>query len=646
MESIQFSKDELRDLEFTLSREYLEANSARAYSSSTIINSHTRKYHGLLVVRQPQLGTDNYVLLSNLDETLVVESEAFALSSHQYPGVIEPQGYKLLDSFSLKRIPTWTYKIGKVTFKKELILAEGNNQLLLRYTLVKGKKVSLRLDPFTAFRRIHDLAFERELCVGFKEVPGGIQIKMDAIYDSLNLQFSKEVAFKHEPLWFYKNQYLAEKDRGYDFEEDLYRIGQFETVLNEGESIIMSASTDCEDDKTLKTLFKKSLKKKKELTNMKDVLNRAADQFISKTKRGTEVCAGFHWFGRWGRDTFIALPGLTIARGKPDLCMEIIDTMLEDLEGGLLTNIGVGDVKEYNSVDASLWFFWTLCELSDSLGDKAAVWNKYHVKMKEILDAYLAGTMYNIQMDEDGLITCGAEGVALTWMDAKVEGTPVTPRRGKPVEINALWYNAVAFSLDCAREVEDKKFVKEWSSIKRKIEKSFVDQFWDKKKGYLADVVSKENIDWSIRPNQVFSVSLPYPLISGKRAKKVLETVKNELYTSYGMRTLSPRDERYTAVYRGDQKSRDKSYHQGIIWPWLIGSYCEANLKTYGVEFLSEIQNINNSFALQFRKQGLGTVSELYHNDFDYEAVGTISQAWSVSELIRLNRLAEDYKQR
>jgi predicted glycogen debranching enzyme len=229
-------------------------------------------------------------------------------------------------------------------------------------------------------------------------------------------------------------------------------------------------------------------------------------------------------------------------------------------------------------------------------------------------------------------------------MDAKVDGQPVTPRRGKPVEINALWYNAIAFSLDCAVEVAENSFVTAWSSRMAQIEKNFMDQFWDNDKAYLADVVSDEGKDWSVRPNQVFSISLPYPLISGKRALEVLKKVRGELYTMWGMRTLSSKDNSYVAVYYGDQKTRDSSYHQGIIWPWLIGSYCEANLKIIGRDFITEIQKINDNFGLEFSKEGLATISELYHNDAGFEAVGTISQAWSISELIRLNKLAKDFK--
>jgi predicted glycogen debranching enzyme len=644
MELIQFDGKKIRDLSFSLSREYLETNDVGAYSSSSIINCHTRRYHGLLCVRQPQLGADNYVLLSNLDETIRCNGESHQLATHQYPGNIEPKGYNSISSFSLLKVPTWEYKIGEVVLKKELLLVSNKNQLLIRYTIIKGNDVNLKLEPFTAFRRIHDLAYQRNVPSESNKIDNGILVKMDDGYDGLNLQFSKQVHSAYEPMWFYKTQYLTEKERGYDFEEDLYRVGYFTTSLNEGESLVFSASINDEKPEGLKSLFETEIGPKIELTDTSEVLDRAAKQFISKTERGTEVCAGFHWFGRWGRDTFISLPGLTLARGGIQQCIDVIDTMMADLEGGLLTNIGVGNVKEYNSVDASLWFFWTLCELQRATKDYHSIWERYGEKMKAILTNYRQGTMYNIQMDDDGLLSCGAEGVALTWMDAKVDGEPVTPRRGKPVEINSLWYNAVAFSLDCAERVGDDVFIKEWSAVKNKIEISFIEQFWDDDKGYLADVVSSEGKDWSIRPNQVFSISLPYSLIRGEKAKSILRVVEAELYTTSGMRTLSPKDSAYVSNYFGDQKTRDNSYHQGIIWPWLIGSYCEASLKVNGSSFLQEIQKINDNFTLEFSKEGLATISELYHNEVDLESVGTISQAWSISELIRINKLAEDYK--
>jgi predicted glycogen debranching enzyme len=652
MSLIQFNSGQLKDLKFSLSREYLEANSLGAFSSSTIVNCHTRRYHGLLNVRQPEVGTDNYVLLSNLDETLSLKGEKYSLANHQYPGSMEPKGFELVNSFSLEKTPTWIYKFGGCSLKKELILVDNNEQLLIRYTLEHGAGAKLQLAPFTAYRRIHDLGQERPIEADVVKIDAGIKFKMDENFDSLKLQFSKPTSFEHEPLWFYSNQYLVEKERGYDFEEDLYRIGFFETVLEQGESIVFSASLNEESPADFDALFETQLSNKRPLTNSDNILNRAADQFISKTARGTEVCAGFHWFGRWGRDTFIALPGLTIARGKMSLCEEIIDTMMEDLEGGLLTNIGVDDVKEYNSVDASLWFFWTLCELAYATGDRTGIWKKYGDKMKEILQAYKEGTAYNIHMAKDGLLSCGAEGVALTWMDAKVDGKPVTPRRGKPVEINALWYNAIAFSLDCAKEVGENDFVKDWKSIKEVIEKNFISGFWSEEKGYLADVIGEKSEDWSFRPNQVFAVSLPYPLVKGEKAKIILEKVQANLYTGYGMKTLSSSDEAYVSVYEGSQNTRDKSYHQGIIWPWLLGAFCEAKFKVEGSDFVRELRKINDNFALEFRKEGLGSISELYHtkagrSDDDVEGqlegVGTISQAWSVSELIRINRLAEQY---
>lgn len=644
MSLIHFKNKELSSLSFQLKKEFLEANAVGAYSSSTISFCNTRKYHGLLVVRQPQISTDNYVLLSDLDETILMNGAKYELGTNQYPGVVQPQGYKGISEFKLNTIPTWMYKFPGAQFKKELLLVEDKNQVLIRYTLVKGQAIDLKLDPKTSFRRIHDIGKERVCNKDYENIDNGIAFRMHDDFSNLNLQFSKQIDFKQDPLWFYNTQYLVERDRGYDFEEDLFRLGQFSISLKEGESFVFSASTKEEVASGLAVLFKKEKKEKRVLNSLENALDRAADQFVSTTERGTEVCAGFHWFGRWGRDTFIALPGLTLARGKVKLCEKVIDTMLQDLEGGLLTNIGVGNVKEYNSVDASLWFFWTLCELANATKNKIAIWSRYGEKMKEILTAYRDGTMYNIHSKENGLLHCGEEGVALTWMDAKVDGEAVTPRRGCPVEINALWFNAIQFSLECAEEVKDDSFIKEWKPLAKKLKVNFVKEFWNEKKGYLADVVGDDYKDFSIRPNQLFSISLPYPLIKGVKAKSILKLVKEHLFCLHGMRTLAPKDIRYVNKYEGGQKERDKSYHQGIVWPWLLGAYCEANLKVNGVRFIAQFQKINDNFARELKNDGLGSVSELYNPEAPFEGVGTISQAWSVSELLRINKLIKKYK--
>ncbi len=644
MKEIRFNKKQLSDLSFSLSREYLEANAVGAYSSSSIVNCHTRKYHGLLTVKQPQLGADNYVLLSSLDEIVKFDGVRHELATHQYPGVVAPSGYQKIDSFSLLKIPTWVYKFGKLVLKKELLLVSDKNQLLIKYSLIQGEEVHLTLNPLTAFRRIHDLSQKRPINKELKKVEGGVEISMDSDFDSLFMHCSKEVTFVRDSMWFNRNQYLLEEDRGYDHEEDLFLCGHFELILKKGESFVFSASTESVIPEELSKVFARELNIKPALLSLEAVLERAADQFISKTSRGMELCAGFHWFGRWGRDTFIALPGLTIARGQTDLCVKIIDTMLKDLEQGLLTNIGVGEVKEYNAVDASLWFFWTLCELAKKTGDKLGIWKKYHVQMTDILNAYKEGTLFNIKMDHDGLINCGAEGVALTWMDAKAYGEPVTPRRGKPVEINALWYNAVSFAFDCAKEANDHKFMLAWNGSAARIKKSFNKAFWDQEKGYLADVVTSSGSDWSMRPNQLFSISLQYNLVDKRKAASILKNVKKKLFTPFGMRTLSMDDAHFKPFYFGDQTNRDRAYHQGIIWPWLIGAYCEANLKLHGKVFLSEIDKIFDSFTSEIKKNGIGSVSELYHGVTSYEAVGTISQAWSVSEIIRINTLKKEYQ--
>ena len=644
MSAISFGQVDSQKIDFSLQKEYLEANKTGAYSSSSIINCNTRKYHGLLIVRQPKLDTHSYVLLNNLDETITFHDQTYQLGVHQYPGTIEPKGYIHLEKFSLEKIPTWIYEVGGVVLKKELLLCENENRVLFRYSLLKGKaEIALRLDPFVSFRKIHQLnKYNTFVNSWMTEEEHGISYQMYSGFDSLFMQSSKSNNFTAQTDWFFNNEYHRELDRGYDFKEDLLRIGHFDLNLKPGEEIVFSAGTSEVDPDTLEQLFKKELNAKKALNSFEDYLEKSAEQFISETDKFGEITAGFHWFGRWGRDTFIALPGLTLSTNKPKTAKKIIDTMLGDLKHGLLTNIGVGDAAQYNSADASLWFFWSLQEYAIHTKSQYKIWEEYGDKMKHILNNYQKGTLYNIKMLENGLLNSGENGVALTWMDAMVDGNPVTQRPGLTVDLNALWYNAICFAIETAKLANDTEFLSKWNDIPAKIKIAFEKTFWDENKGYLADYVHNGEADWSLRPNQIFSISLPYSLIDGNIAVSVLEKVKQNLLTPRGLRTLSPDDEKYQFLYRGNQKERDNMYHQGIVWPWLLGHFSDAYLKTFPVEGKKFVQTIYDNFESSITEYGLGSVAEIYDANPPFKAVGTISQAWSVSELLRIKKRLQE----
>lgn len=639
---IQFDKNQLINLQYVFNKELLRTNKRGAYASSTIIGWNTRKYHGLLVAPQPQIDNENHVLLSSVDETLIQNEAEFHLAIHKFPGgVYHPKGHKYIKDFSADPIPYWTYEVGGIVLKKEIILLSDIDTVMLRYTLVDASSpITMRLAPFLAFRNYHQLSKANNYAnKKFAEVPNGIRLRLYSGYTDLVMQLSKTAEYVSVPDWHYNFEYPKEQERGYDYQEDLFTPGFFEFPIKKGEQVVFAAGLDELNPRGMKALFQREVKSRIPRSSFENCLLNSAKQFIVQRDKKTEVVAGYHWFGRWGRDTFIALPGLTLDTNKPEICKAVLTTMTAQLKNGLFPNMG----NAYNSVDAPLWFFWTLQQYIEFTGVKSRTWTTFGSKMRAILDAYRNGTDYNIRMNDQGLISAGYPGVALTWMDAVVDGKPVTPRTGMPVEINALWYNAVCFSLHLAQQANDRKFIEQWEDLPELIAESFEKTFWDEQRGYLADVVNGETKDWSVRPNQVFATSLPYSPIDENIKVSVLEKVKQELLTPRGLRTLSPKDPNYKGSYFGDQKNRDLAYHQGTVWPWLLGHFAEGYLKLYGSEAVPFIKSIYDGFAPTMLEHGISTISEIFDGDPPHKAEGAISQAWSVGELIRINYLLKKY---
>lgn len=647
MGSIKFDSTLLTDFDQASKREYIETNTLGAYSSSTLAGVNTRKYHGTFVLRQPQIDHHSYVLLNALHEIVDINDSIYELGVHQYPLTAHPEGYQYLSSFELNKIPTFEFEVGGSKIQKEIQFAPDKNQLLIRYSLVEGERLSLGVKPFSSFRRIHKLRSADDRDVKVINVKNGVAYCMEEGYDTLFIQTSNNNEFFPQKDWHYKAEYLEELKRGYDFQEDLYSIGLLLFELEEGNPVTISLSTQEEDLKGINDQFENILNDKPVLNGLDAYLEKAADQFISKTAdKGVEICAGLHWFGRWGRDTFLSLPGLTIYRENPnpEVCKKVLKTMLQDLKGGLLTNIGVGAAARYNSADASLWFFWALQEYVDATNSASETWAAFKKEINHILDNYKEGTLYNIHMKPNGLLYGGQEDVALTWMDAMVDGYPVTPRAGYTVELNALWFHAISFSLDMAKAVGDTEFISKWESIPVSLKPAFKEMFWDEEKGYLADACEDDSKDWSFRPNQAFATALKYSVCDKEMSKSILKKVEEKLLTPRGLRTLSQDDEKYIGLYNGDQKTRDYSYHQGIVWPWLLGHFAKGYVMAFGKSALPLLEQIYNGFESDLEHYGIGSIAEIYDAEPPFTAKGTISQAWSVSELIRIKALINQLK--
>ena len=640
MSVLHFDKNELGNLEYSLRREMLSTNRAGGYMSTTMVCCNTRKYHGLVVCPRNDEEEENYVLLSSVDETIVQHDQSFNLAIHRFPGVYEPRGHKYIIDFDYTPTPTITYRVGGVTLKKELLWIHSRTQLLIRYTLLEARSETwLRLRPFLAFRCSHTLTHANMAADTHSyPVPGGVRNRLYEGFPWLYLQTGTASEFVAAPDWFYNFEYAEEARRGYPAHEDLLTTGYFEMNIAKGQSVIFSCSTEEADPANFDTVFAEELSRRSNKIDFLSCLRHSGRQFIVRHGNRTELVAGYPWFGRWGRDTFIALPGVTLTQGGLESCREVIDTMVREMHDGLFPNMG----SAYNSVDAPLWFFWTLQALEKHVG-AVEIWKSYGHAMKDVLAAFRRGIGDHIRVHDNMLIWASNPHLAMTWMDAVVDGKPVTGRDGYQVEINALWYNAICYTLELARKHRDNAFVHEWKEAPDRIKEAFNELFWYPQEEYLADYVDERGQNTFIRPNQIIACSLPYGMLSDDRKLSVISVVRRHLLTPKGLRTLSPRNPLYEGRCEGDQPTRDRAYHQGTVWPWLLEHYVKACFDIKGKEFCNEAVEIVKNFEEDISDNGLASISEIYDGDPPYNARGTISQAWSVGAILRINEMIEEY---
>ena len=640
MSVLHFDKNELGNLEYSLRREMLSTNRAGGYMSTTMVCCNTRKYHGLVVCPRNDEEEENYVLLSSVDETIVQHDQSFNLAIHRFPGVYEPRGHKYIIAFDYTPTPTITYRVGGVTLKKELLWIHSRTQLLIRYTLLEARSETwLRLRPFLAFRCSHTLTHANMAADTHSyPVPGGVRNRLYEGFPWLYLQTGTASEFVAAPDWFYNFEYAEEARRGYPAHEDLLTTGYFEMNIAKGQSVIFSCSTEEADPANFDTVFAEELSRRSNKIDFLSCLRHSGRQFIVRHGNRTELVAGYPWFGRWGRDTFIALPGVTLTQGGLESCREVIDTMVREMHDGLFPNMG----SAYNSVDAPLWFFWTLQALEKHVGADE-IWKSYGHAMKDVLAAFRRGIGDHIRVHDNMLIWASNPHLAMTWMDAVVDGKPVTGRDGYQVEINALWYNAICYTLELARKHRDNAFVHEWKEAPDRIKEAFNELFWYPQEEYLADYVDERGQNTFIRPNQIIACSLPYGMLSDDRKLSVISVVRRHLLTPKGLRTLSPRNPLYEGRCEGDQPTRDRAYHQGTVWPWLLEHYVKACFDIKGKEFCNEAVEIVKNFEEDISDNGLASISEIYDGDPPYNARGTISQAWSVGAILRINEMIEEY---
>ncbi|HKK42979.1 MAG TPA: amylo-alpha-1,6-glucosidase [Bacteroidales bacterium] len=641
MSYIKFEKNQVVNLEYSLSREIIRTNRAGSYTSTTIVDCNTRKYHGLLICPVDNFGGERFVLLSSLDVTVLNSEKKFNIGIRKYKGdYFSPKGHKYIEDFNTESIPSRLYRVGGVKLKQERLLVHDEEQFLLRFTVEEASEpMRIQVRPFLAFRNIHQLT-HANLAANTKVdfIENGIRSKMYEGFPFLNMQFSKKVDFVHVPDWYLGVEYLEEQKRGYDYSEDLFTPGFFEFEAKKGDVVVFSASTKEQNTSLFKQKFSKTVAGKIPRDSYMNCLGNASQQFMEKRGGKTLIIAGYPWFGAWGRDTFISIPGLAVARHDLKLFREVMDTQVDKMKNGLFPNMGDDDNPAFNSVDAPLWFIWAIQQYIDQGGKDG--WERYGNAAISVLNAYRNGTAFNIHTRDNGLVYAMAGGKALTWMDAVVNGVPVTQRGGYAVEINALWYNAICFALDMARETKNKAVVKDYEGMPELIKKSFLELFWDEKFGYLADYVNDdEERNFYVRPNMIIAVSMPYSMLEKDQMKQILDVADKELVTNRGLRTLSPRNKFYKGIYEGTQEERDNAYHQGTVWPWLYGPFCEGWLKVYGNQGVHKVRSLVFGLEEVMGEHGVSTLSEIHDGNPPHAPKGAISQAWSVAEVLRIIEL-------
>jgi predicted glycogen debranching enzyme len=636
------------NLDPALDREWLETNGIGGFASSTVANINTRRYHALLTAALDQ-PPGRYVLLSKLEATLIVAGDQLPLCANLYPAAIYPAGFQFLRSFRLDPFPVFTFVASGRVIEKRIAMAQGENTTVVEYRLLSGEPCTFEVRPLVAFRGYHETTHENDaLSPTLAQQPASVSIQP---YSSLPPLFFSFTPGEVTPVgeWYRNFVYPRERERGLDYLEDLFCpfALRFEFACDAPVRIVVSTAQH-RTAADAASIFEAETRRRPALgagEPLSSALSQAAGAFLIHRLTGEPtIIAGYHWFTDWGRDTMISLPGLTLVTGRVDLAKQLLRTWTAALDRGMLPNRfpDSGATPEYNSVDASLWLFEAVRKYLEYTRDFAFVRSSLYQPLLSIIDWYSRGTRFGIRCDSDGLVIAGGQGAQLTWMDAMVAGRPATPRHGKPVEIQALWYNALRVAESLAREFNDTDTATHVAARAARTAESFSLCFWNDAAECLFDVVDQPGTSASIRPNQVLALSLGFPLLAGEKAVSVLSVVERDLLTPFGLRTLAPSDPDYRGVYEGGVEQRDAGYHQGPVWPWLLGHFVSAYMRVHGRSGKSIARGKSwlSVFESHLSEAGLGFISEIFDGDPPHHPRGCIAQAWSVAEVLR--SLAED----
>ncbi len=628
----RIDREVCRDYTQSSRLEWVQPNGTGAFAMGTVSGANTRRYHGLLVasLRPP---AERLVLLSKVDETVIVSGEELELSTNAYPGLLHPRGFESLEEFRLDPLPHWTHLALGVRISKRVYLVPGKQTVVIQYRV--DRPCSLQVRPLLAFRDYHSLTHANGNC-NLRIAEGSMRISLRPYSHLPAICLHHNGArFEGDAKWYFNFEYQEEIERGLDSREDLFTPGTFRFEMRPGDSTWFAATIEQETTLDLSEPVREK--------NLPVVAHAAAaDSFrVRRVSGQPTIVAGYPWFTDWGRDTMISLDGLLIRRGLLSDAWRIIEGFLEHLDHGLIPNRfpDEGETPEYNTVDATLWMFQAVHAYLRAGGDAAAVRDSFYPRIREIVGFHEAGTFFGIHVDPaDGLLIAGDPGTQLTWMDAKVDGVVVTPRHGKPVEINALWYNALRMAANWAKLFGDAASAIEYGEKADRVAKVFRSAFWNADRNCLYDVLQEQPVT-TLRPNQIFAVSLPFPLLSTADRQSVVNIVQLELLTPYGLRTLERGDPNYHGRYEGDPRARDNAYHQGPVWPWLLGHFIDAYWNAFGrtAETIAYAARLLQPLERDMEERGcLGSLSEIYDGDAPHRPRGCPAQAWSVAEYLRI----------
>lgn len=645
MSYLKFDKNLLINLEQSLRLEVLRTNQSGAYHCTTIVGANTRKQHGLLVIPVPEIDDNSHVLLSSLDETVIQHGAPFNLGLHRYSGcVYSPNGHKYIREYDCERVPTHTFRVGGVILKREKIFITNENRILIRYTLVDAhSKTTLQFRPFLAFRNANDLCVENQVASrDYKEVSNGISTCMYEGYPELFMQVNHKPKFVFDPHWYKGIEYIKDQERGIPYTEDLYVPGYFEVDMKKGDTIIFSAGVSEVNTRMLTKMYEDEIKTRTPRTSFYNCLKNSAKQFYMTNADGHYMLAGYPWFKVRARDEFIALPGCTLSNHhRPDF-EAIMDTAKEAFTRWMETGEPDKHLQGIDLPDVPLWAAWAIQRYSHDT-DVPTARERYGELVAQLIDFIIDGKHPNLQVDDNGLVRTDGTRQPMSWMDsARPDGTPLIPRTGYLVEFNALWYNALMFLLQMyADDKQMQSRVERWQKISDAYAESFAPTFLNDY-GYLYDYVNGSYTDLSVRPNMVIAVGVDHTPLDRRQRKRILDFVTRELLTPKGLRTLSPNSYGYNPWYVGNPEQREKAYYSGSARPWLMGFYCHAYVKVFGIGGLSFVNRMMIGFEDEMSQGAIGTLSELYDGNPPFIGRGAVSFAANVGEILRVLRLLKN----